>query len=268
MQAIVSTSSHQRPQIPPSARDFEIYRFVKIERHSTRQAAKEFNLSQTRVRQVIEGIIEFLVESVPVDEEGKRVDRLQVAEQLAREQLDFLYGQAITWWHQSVHGFHSGQALPKPAYLALAARITMCMTRVPVHKSPGWSMEEESDDAGGDLERSLAGGTPAPRGERPPVEDCSGHAVSRADDAAIDQPAVAESDLCETPYELVERIKSQTRRDFLRPAQQLAAEDRESLVGGVSESTSPASQATTGRPLNRKERRARQRRLERALAKR
>jgi len=266
MQATISTSIHQRPQIPPSQRDFEIYRFVKIERHSTRQAAKEFNLSQTRVRQVIEAIIEYLVESVPLDDEGKRVDRLQVAEQLAREQLDFLYGQAITWWHQSVHGFHSGQALPKPAYLALAARITMCMTRVPVHKSPQWA--EESDEPARDLERSRAGGTPTPRGERPPVEDCSANAVSRADGAAIDQPAVAESDLCETPYELVERIKSQTRRDFLRPAQPVAAEDREPLVGGVSESTGSASQATAGRPLNRKERRARQRRLQRALAKR
>ena len=267
MQATISTGIHQRPQIPPSQRDFEIYRFVKIERHSTRQAAKEFNLSQTRVRQVIEGIIEFLVESVPLDDEGKRVDRLQVAEQLAREQLDFLYGQAITWWHQSVHGFHSGQALPKPAYLALAARITMCMTRVPVHKSPGWE-EEESDELAGDLERTRAGETPTLRRERPPVEDCSGSAVSRADGAAIDQPAVAESDLCETPYDLVERIKSQTRRDFLRPAQPLATEDREPLVGGVSESTGSAPQPTAGRPLNRKERRARQRRLERALAKR
>jgi hypothetical protein len=240
---------------------------VKIERHSTRQAAKEFSLSQTRVRQVIEAIIEYLVESVPMDEEGKRVDRLQVAEQLAREQLDFLYGQAINWWHQSVHGFHSGQALPKPAYLALAARITMCMTRVPVHKSPGWA-EEESDVVAGDLQRTRAGETPTLRRERPPVEDCSERAVSSVDVVAIEQPPIAESDLCETPYELVERIKSQTRRDFLRPAQPLVAEDREPLVGGVSESTSSVSQATAGRPLNRKERRARQRRLERVLAKR
>jgi hypothetical protein len=253
---------------PPSQRDFEVYRFIKIEHHSTRQAASQFNISQSRVRQVLAGIVDYLVDSVPVDEEGKSLERLQVAEQLAREQLEFLYGQAIEWWQQSVHDWRTGSALPKPSFLALAARITMCMARVPVHAPPRWSAEgDERDELRGLAEVPTASGTPTPQFEHPPVEDCSAPAVSRgATAASLPQPESG-SDVPETSCRTLEEIKAEARRSFLRPAQAEVSLDLESPASGDDES--PADDPPRGRPpLNRKERRARERMRQRMLAKR
>jgi len=255
-------------KLPPSQRDFEVYRFVKIEHHSTRQAAGQFNISQSRVRQVLAAIVEYLVDTVPVDEEGKCVERLQVAEQLAREQLEFLYGQAIEWWQHSVHDWRSGSALPKPSYLALAARITMCMSRVPVHAPPRWSAEgDERDELGGLAEVPEASGTPTPHFDHPPVEECSAPAASRnAIPTSQPQPKIG-SDLPEPSCKSLEEIKAEARRRFLRPAQATASQNLESPASGDDES--PAADPLPARPpLNRKERRARERLRQRIMAKR
>jgi hypothetical protein len=83
-------------KLPPSVRDFDIYRFVKVECHSTRAAAREFGLSQTRIRQIVTQVRDYFLACVPrgTDEDAPDT-RLTVAEQLSREQLEYLYARAV-----------------------------------------------------------------------------------------------------------------------------------------------------------------------------
>ena len=101
----------------------------------------------------------------------------------------------------------------------------------------------------------------------PPNADCSAGAVSRGEfSASLPQPESG-SDVAETSCRTLEEIKAEARRNFLRPAQAEVSQTVESPASGDDESPA-ADPLYARRPLNRKERRARQRLLERALAKR
>lgn len=126
-------------------------------------------------------------------------------------------------------------------------------------------------------------------GEAPPTEDCSAGDVSRpvADDAS--NPADAANHGAEASYKTLEEMKAEARRLFLRPAQREQASRNESpeggehlenvAVGNAAEESELADHVRrgppnhiasdhAGRPLSRRERRARQRQLERLRKKR
>ena len=85
----------------PDARDLEVYRLAKVERQSTRVIAQILGVSQTRVRQLIDRAEAFLVAVAP-DGKDKQVRGkcVRVAEQLAAERVDFLYGEALEHFRQ------------------------------------------------------------------------------------------------------------------------------------------------------------------------
>ena len=87
-------------KVPPSGRDFEIYRLAKIEMHTTRLIAKALSLSQTRICQVIARVTEFLLEAVAANDEH-RERQLALARQLAAERFDVLIGEAMTSFRDS-----------------------------------------------------------------------------------------------------------------------------------------------------------------------
>lgn len=86
---------------PPSYRDLEVYRLIRVERKSTREAAAEVGVSQTRVRQIVTKVAEFLIEAVPEGGDEKLAGRVQLAKVLAWERLDALHGEAIRCWRDS-----------------------------------------------------------------------------------------------------------------------------------------------------------------------
>lgn len=89
-------------QLPPSWRDFEVYRLVKVQQKSTRATAKELGISQSRIRQVIERVAAFLIETTPGADDPERRERgLFVAEQVAAERVNFLYGLAVRSFQRS-----------------------------------------------------------------------------------------------------------------------------------------------------------------------
>jgi len=314
------------PKLPPSERDFNVYRFVKFECNSTREAAHEFRISQTRVRQVIARVVEFLLDSVPrgPETDDEQLDqRLVVAEQLARAQLEYLYERAIKAFEDTHHEDIHGNLLPgKICYLSIAARITLWMSKVPVQPLPVFRQDEEEFDpdepysqpdlsapavqqlrqemlaeiekaeAAAEIMSEQAGQKVAVESERirrqveaerqarrerraipsaariaPPNAECSVAGVSRGEFSAnLPQPESG-SDVPETTCRSLAEIKAEARRNFLRSAQAEVSLTLESPASGDDES--PAADPLYARtPLNRKERRARQRRLERALAKR
>jgi len=86
--------------LPPTSRDFLVYERIIIEQATTRQAAEEVGLSQTRVRQIVHRVEEYLAGTlVTEDREGVDRGRLRLAQCVAADRLHNLYGEALERWH-------------------------------------------------------------------------------------------------------------------------------------------------------------------------
>ena len=48
---------------PPIHRDFQVYQRVILEAATTRQAAADFSVSQTRIRQIVQRVSQWLAET-------------------------------------------------------------------------------------------------------------------------------------------------------------------------------------------------------------
>src|SRR5262245_56544613 len=73
---------HQVP-LPPSERDFDVYRLVAVEGESTRAAAGQFGISQTRVIQIRKHVAEWIADELPWLATGTPAQRLAVGANLA-----------------------------------------------------------------------------------------------------------------------------------------------------------------------------------------
>ena len=148
---MIATVSGVLGKLPPSVRDFQVYRYVKFDCNSTRDAAEEFDISQTRVRQVIARVVEFLIESVPQREgDDEKEVRLAAAERLAREQLEYLYYRTMMAFDLTQREDEHGNVLSgKVAYLAMAGRLVLWMSKVPLH-APLEFREDQAENAAED----------------------------------------------------------------------------------------------------------------------
>ena len=166
-------------KLPPGERDFELFRFVRVELHSTRAAAEVFRISQTRVRQVVSRVVEYLLATAREgleEDEDEPAGSLAVAEQIARMQLEHLYHKAMEAWRKSQE-----TSLGQTKFLSLAARIALALAKVPMHAPPRTREElEECDEQAA---------------QAPPVEDCSPLAVSRPAQPVANQPAEGANEL-------------------------------------------------------------------------
>lgn len=131
-------------QLPPSGRDFDVFEHVVVGGGTTRTAAQEFKISQTRVCQVLERVRAWVDEVTPAaaDEQVSQ-KQLQMAEGLAADRLDHLYGQALVGWRSSEGEVERIRISPigerlttrtisngDPRYLAIAARIALLRSKV------------------------------------------------------------------------------------------------------------------------------------------
>jgi len=106
--------------LPPSYRDFEIYERVVIEAASTRQAAGQFSLSQTRIRQIVQRVSRWLTESLPPQDDATDAAYLRHAQHVAAERLTFFYGQAMDGW----------RAERQMKYMNLAIRVALAQSKL------------------------------------------------------------------------------------------------------------------------------------------
>jgi|GEM_PF-1232470 hypothetical protein len=124
------------PKLPPSERDFLVFEAVAFGGTSTRQAAAEFGISQTRVMQIRREVADWIARSVPEDANLTSIQRLRVAAHIAEGRVDYLYAQAMDAWRASqqprtsiCRGGLSGEvqttrdSYGDPRYLMVAARI-------------------------------------------------------------------------------------------------------------------------------------------------
>ncbi len=292
-----STASELLAQLPPSVRDFQIYRFVQCDCRSTRAAAREFQLSQTRIRQIIAGVRAFFIRSVPrpAGDDGPDT-RLVVAEQLSREQLECLYRRAVRAFEETETEDEHGNVLPgKATFLLAAARITLWMAKVPVHDLPAFREDEDEVDAPGRRERSTRIDQSAPefaspefaqlreemaaldRAEAraaairaaysanelhqdPPNKECSQAEVSSGREPASDSDAGDVSDDTEVTCDSSQIPRAAIGSETLLPAQQALLQTAQPPLWREAPEAGP--------PRNRHERRARERLRRRLLAKR
>lgn len=87
--------------LPPSERDLAVYEAVVVECQSTRTAAERFELSQTRIVQIRDRVIEWIAENVPPTPRLTPRQRLHVAEDIARRRAEFFLSEAVAAWHAS-----------------------------------------------------------------------------------------------------------------------------------------------------------------------
>ena len=96
-------NSPSPPGVPPGPRDWLAYRLVKVQQLTTREAAKELGISQTRVCQLIDRVVEYMTDVAPGCESPEaRGRRLYIAESVAAERIDFLFGQVCEGYRKSI----------------------------------------------------------------------------------------------------------------------------------------------------------------------
>src|SRR5262245_8633219 len=98
-------------KLPPSGRDFEVYQRVIVDGSSTRQAAREFALSQTRVRQVVQRASQWLSKELPAASKERAHVQLWLAQNVAADRLQGLYGETMDRWRTHHDTKNFGMAL-------------------------------------------------------------------------------------------------------------------------------------------------------------
>lgn len=136
--------------LPPTGRDFEIYRRVRVDLWSTREAAAEAEVSQSRVCQIVRKVAKFLEEATPSehDEKEDRRRRAHVAEQLAAERVEAMYGRAVRSFDMSIRIVPPSQGksnFGEQKYLFAAGRLGHLTGKLPVSAIGYGSMEEEEE---------------------------------------------------------------------------------------------------------------------------
>lgn len=252
---------------PPTARHFDVYEFVAVLGHSTRQAAEKFQLSQTRVCQLVHKVVTFMAEVMPgMLEAVPEPQRLALSKNVAALRLEHLYQQSLAAWKTS--GGESWRtrapltptATPvkttwkdcgKTGYLTAALKISQAAMELALPLPIGALAADESESPAEpqtwELDDERAGAL-----SPPPNGDCSEKceiSPAPADRATEPSPQVEGPQAAATPFPLTGAVpQSASCGLFSEPANAAGA----------------ASSAENGR-LSRAQRRARQREARRLL---
>ena len=286
----------RQQELPPSERDFQVFEEVVIGGASTRAAAAMFGVSQTRIVQVRQRVAEWMGAEVPPTPRLTPLQRLRLAAHIAEGRADFLYSQAMDGWRASqqpltsvCHGRLGEETRTRerhgdPRYLFAAMRISERQMRLAGTIQKVLVEAEGRESGDGDRESGVQGSEfsvhEEQQTENHPVGACSLDGARLEQGHEEDTGAVDASDFQD---DVCDQLESR-RRAFLAALQDdrapvqppltdgngmLLEEPMEAPQNGHSSGTAllgkPA--VAPSRPLNRKERRARQRMLERKLRK-
>jgi hypothetical protein len=231
-------------KLPPSERDFEVFACVVVDGGTTRLAATQFSISQTRVCQVLDRVRDWLGEVLPAAPEKEATpQQLDLARRLAADRLDHLYGQALVGWRSSegeverIRVTPDGYAIKTrthshgdPRYLSAASRVALIRSKVgsegvfvaavakaaDAREALGIDMESDESDA-----TTLA---------NHPAGDCSENgAIRTADAIETRQPVVANPVVTRSSSKANRRAMA-ARDSFFGPVQRPVLSD---LAAGV-----------------------------------
>jgi len=201
-------SGELQPKLPPSARDFSVFRRVALEGKSTRDAAWMSNISQTRVCQIVKRVREWLWQVAPDAKDEPPTERLlQMAKYLAADRLEHLYSELMHCWENSAGETEftrrvgtspmviSSRSKGKdPRYSVAASRLMLIQARLGLPHGILIDAQAAIPDDGPPERNPFD----CPDGELdprqpvdPPAEECSQHAGSEPQATHSEDPGVA-----------------------------------------------------------------------------
>jgi hypothetical protein len=95
-------------KLPPSSRDIEIYESVHIQNCSTWHIADRHHISQTRVRQIIRRVIEWLSDVLPPQATLAKEQELRLAREIAADRFHHQLEEIVHLWEQSRESKYAG----------------------------------------------------------------------------------------------------------------------------------------------------------------
>jgi hypothetical protein len=257
-------------RLPPSGRDFFVYERIVVDLVSTRQVAEEADISQTRVRQIVRRVIEWLGETLPEETELSQAKQLRVGRQIAADRLEAHYREAARKWRST----------EQPKFAGLAIRILAAQVRLPVVAGKYEALmadvlegplpeEQEPLTKSKTAERRRSkvesreqltkGSTFDPAPFVPPEADCSAIAAEATSESAAAAFTSAVASSAEPTCDELTAEARAARAAFFAPAQSAHRDDAE--APSTLKITPEELGLSTRRPLTRKERRRRQRAL-------
>src|SRR5262245_48854670 len=133
--ALPSSFSIHNSAFPPSARDLLAYERLIIDGYSTRQAAEELNISQTRVRQIVRRVADWLAENLPAQDETHQAAQIRLAQHIASERLQRYTCECDRAW-QRTHEIK---------YLSILIRLLTAQSKLPAHPLTLLSLATDED---------------------------------------------------------------------------------------------------------------------------
>ena len=107
--------------LPPSARDFLAYQRLVIDQASTRTVAGELKISQTRVRQVVRRVTDWLLQNLPPTDQNDQAALLRLAQHIAADRLERYLHEANEAWRQTM----------ETRYASLTLRLLLAQSKFP-----------------------------------------------------------------------------------------------------------------------------------------
>jgi hypothetical protein len=108
-------------KLPPSGRDFLVYQRLVVDGASTRTVAEEVRISQTRVRQIVLRVMQWLVETLPADTELSEAAKLCLGQHIAADRLERFYVEANRAWTETT----------QPKFASLCLRVIAAQAKIP-----------------------------------------------------------------------------------------------------------------------------------------
>jgi hypothetical protein len=165
--------------LPPTPRDFEIHRLNRIEHASTYSLAERYKISQTRVRQIVYRVGQWLASVLPARSDIEKEQEARLAQCLAADQLQTQAEKLQVFWEET----HDVR------YLRQQSRVIVALARLGVvpgaiDSAAAEALEDDDRGAGVSPERREESkatngstaeitGRPEASPTIPPVGDCS-----------------------------------------------------------------------------------------------
>ena len=182
-------------KLPPSQRDFEVFFAVAFQSVSTRDAARLHNISQTRVRQLVTLVGDWVADNLPDWNETDLQKQLRLAQQIVANRLEHQYESAMRLW--DVEG--------DPRHLRAATRIAQAQARLGVVAGRVHALAADVTEGPAELADDFP-----PVDAHSPNGDCSPAGNSSPQGQADADAEVAVSD---TPEMFIERERWQRLRE-------------------------------------------------------
>jgi hypothetical protein len=269
-------------QLPPSERDLQVFEEIAADGLSTRQVAARHRVSQTRVMQIHRKVALWMA-TIPAVPELTPVQQVRVAMEVAEMRTDKLYGEAMRAWTASQQPQAECRGTPgsemrtlkgrygDPRYLAMAARIAERQLHAAVIGSKAMAaLEARQRNQASSRREGEAPAEPCPVELSQPLTNPLNRACSVQTDsfASRDQPHAVMPDASVCNESTCDEVETR-RREFLNALAMDTAPVQPPVTDAngmqVEEPNAADPIPVTRHPLNRQERRARQKLLERKL---